>query len=131
MNREELKKILKPLIKECIRESILEEGVLSTIISEVFQAQSGQNTVFEEKAKRNTKKPNNRIHEARKKMANAVGRGAYEGIFEDVQPLKSAGNPAAAPEASNPLSSYAPGDEGISIDGLMSVVGDKWDKLRG
>ena len=36
MNREELKKTLKPLIKQCIKEVLLEEsGVLSNIVSEV------------------------------------------------------------------------------------------------
>ena len=36
MNREELKKTLKPLIKQCIREVLFEEsGVLSKVVTEV------------------------------------------------------------------------------------------------
>ena len=31
MNKNELKKILKPLIKQCIKEVIFEDGTLSTI----------------------------------------------------------------------------------------------------
>ena len=42
MNKNELKKILKPLIKECIKEVIFEDGTLSTIISEVVKGTSGQ-----------------------------------------------------------------------------------------
>ena len=37
MNRKDFKRILKPLIKECIKEVIFEEGVLSTIVSEVIK----------------------------------------------------------------------------------------------
>ena len=45
MNREELKKTLRPLIKECIKEVIFEEGVLSGIISEVVKGTGGQRIV--------------------------------------------------------------------------------------
>ena len=38
MNKNELKKILKPLIKQCIKEVVFEEGVLSSIITEVVSA---------------------------------------------------------------------------------------------
>ena len=41
MNKEQLRKTLKPLIKECIKEVIFEEGVLSGIISEVVKGTSG------------------------------------------------------------------------------------------
>jgi hypothetical protein len=34
MNKNELKKVLKPLIKECIKEVIFEDGTLSSIIAE-------------------------------------------------------------------------------------------------
>ena len=40
MKKSELKKILKPLIRECVREAILDEGVLSSIISEVARGVS-------------------------------------------------------------------------------------------
>ena len=37
MKRDQLKKALKPVIVECVREALYEEGVLSSIISEVVQ----------------------------------------------------------------------------------------------
>ena len=37
MNRKDFKRILKPLIKECIKEVIFEEGILSTVITEVVK----------------------------------------------------------------------------------------------
>ena len=42
MNKQEIRKILKPLIKQCIKEVIFEEGTLSTIISEVLKGTSGE-----------------------------------------------------------------------------------------
>ena len=48
MNKNELKKILKPLIKECIKEVIFEEGTLSSIVSEVAQGM-GRQTIVETK----------------------------------------------------------------------------------
>ena len=47
MKKNELKKILKPLIKECIKEVIFEEGVLSTVISEVMKGTSGSQRIVE------------------------------------------------------------------------------------
>ena len=49
MNKNELKKVLRPLIKECIKEVIFEEGTLSTIISEVVKGTSGKQVVYETK----------------------------------------------------------------------------------
>ena len=40
MNKDQLKKTLRPMIKECIKEVIFEEGVLSSIISEVMKGTS-------------------------------------------------------------------------------------------
>ena len=37
MNKNELKKVLKPLVKQCINEVLLEEGLLSTVIAEVMK----------------------------------------------------------------------------------------------
>ena len=66
-------------------------------------------------------------------MIEAMGNDAYAGVFEGTAPLSSGGNtsPSAIPAASSPLSSYAAEDAGVNINGLLSVVGDKWEKLRG
>ena len=142
MNRTELKKMLKPLIKECIKEVIFEDGVLSSIISEVVQGTRSE--VVLETRKQNIQEGadraqselhrNQKLQETRERMAAAVGKEGYAGVFENTTPLKSAGSvgsqvsPAAA---ANPLSAYAPEDAGINIEGLLAVAGAKWGKLRG
>ncbi len=37
MKKSDLKKLIKPIVKECIAEMLLEEGMLSSLISEVLQ----------------------------------------------------------------------------------------------
>ena len=51
MNKNELKKILRPLIKECIKEVIFEEGTLSTIISEVVKGTASAQIMVSETLK--------------------------------------------------------------------------------
>ena len=51
MNKKELKQLIKPLVKECISEVLLQEGFLSTIISEVMVGT--QAAVLREQPKRN------------------------------------------------------------------------------
>jgi hypothetical protein len=138
MNRTELKKMLKPLIKECIKEVIFEEGVLSGIISEVVSGTRVQPvleatppnrpaTTRKESEVRRSKK----LQETRERMAAAIGKDAYAGVFENTTPLKSAGSPSPAGAPSSPLAAYAPEDAGINIEGLLAVAGEKWGKLRG
>jgi hypothetical protein len=139
MDKSELKKVLKPLIKACIKEVIFEDGVLSSIISEVVRGTSN-NVVVETKQQEETSKAlrkeanearNQKIQETRKKMADALGNDAYAGIFENVEPLKTGGTTSSPSTPANPLSGYAADDSGVDIRGLLSVAGDKWGKLRG
>ena len=42
MKRSELKKLIKPIVKECVQETILNDGLLSSIVSEVAQGMGNQ-----------------------------------------------------------------------------------------
>ncbi len=140
MKNNELKKILKPLIKQCIKEVIFEEGVLSSLISEVVQglgttqlveskAPPAKMRVESDTARRSKKKE--RLQETRKKMLDAIGKDGFGGvdIFEGTEPLSSAGNPSQGATPSSPLSGIAPNDPGVNIDGIMSLAGANWKKL--
>lgn len=41
MKKNDLKRIIKPLVKECINEILIEEGLLSSVVSEVAAGLSG------------------------------------------------------------------------------------------
>jgi hypothetical protein len=122
MNKNQLKKVLKPLIKECIKEVLYEEdGALSHIIKEVAVGLAGKQTITETKVKAPTIKKNNEgLKLRKKKLLDAIGKEAYGGvnIFEGTTPA-----PAVAPEgqANGPLSDVAPNDPGVDISSIFSA----------
>ena len=126
MKTNELKKVLKPLIKQCIKEVIFEEGVLSGIISEVVKGVDTAPVIREQKQifkpKPNNDLAKNKIQEQRKKMLNAIGKDAYNGvdIFEGTEPISGESN------SHSPLSNISPGDAGVDISGLFN---NSWSKL--
>jgi hypothetical protein len=137
MKRAELKKVLKPLIKECIKEVIFEEGVLSGLISEVIRGASvtaiPEKKLLEETIskpsfiRKDPKEYENKLKETKRKIREAIGQGAYNGVnlFEGTDPLKKSGAIGETAVAS-PLDVYAPGDSGVDIS---SIVSPNWKKL--
>jgi hypothetical protein len=145
MKNEELKKALKPLIKQCIKEVIFDEGVLSGIISEVVKGVNVGTPIVESRPqatanmspppgdllKERQKTKRKQLTETRKKMLDAIGGEAFNGInvFEGTEPISRGGSVSETTTPSSPLSDYSPGDPGINIDGILSVAGDAWKKL--
>ena len=135
MKKSELKKILKPLITECIKEVMFEDGVLSGIISEVARGVGGI-AIEEPKPKPNPvlermnqnafrSKTSNKLTEQKKQLMSAIGQEAYNGIdlFEGTTPAPAQGEMG---QQASPLANVAPGDAGVSIDGLFGAVGGNW-----
>ena len=120
------KNAFKTLIKESIRETLIEEGVLATIISEVLKnvnqkPQIVENRSFGEEEVRMPRQERETLVETRRKMLDAIGKDAYNGVdlFEGTQPISKAGSPATSSEARGPLSDVAPGDSGVDISKFM------------
>ena len=144
MNKDDLRKVLKPLIKECIKEVIFEEGTLSTIISEVVTGldkpmvveakKPRQQFETDEQAKERLEKRRLMETEKRKKLLDSIGGEAYNGVnlFEGTEPLQSAGSPSSAPSAQGPLSGVDARDPGVDISGLFGQKSSTiWKKLSG
>tara|TARA_R100000152_G_C6708681_1_gene136699 strand:+ start:116 stop:535 length:420 start_codon:yes stop_codon:yes gene_type:complete len=135
MNKKELKQMLKPLIKECIKEVIFEEGTLSTIISEVVQG-VGQPIVETKQRFPKKQQPQYetdeqaraRLNEQRKKMMDAIGGDAYNGVnlFEGTTPA-----PAQNQQGQGALSGVDPQDPGIDISSIMGKSSAIWSKMAG
>ena len=147
MNKKELKQLIKPLVKECIREALLEEGMLSTVISEVVKGTSG--LVVEQRSQRiqettervleTNQDTMHRLQERKvqqqtqkRKLLDAIGADAYGGVdlFEGTQPLKAGGTPNQETQAQGALSAYAPDDSGVDISGLLNLAGGSWKKIK-
>ena len=144
MNKKELKALIKPIVKECIQETLLEEGMLSTVISEVVKGTSGlvveqqapakpvQKYESDEQAMRRIQERKSQQQNQRKQLLNAIGTDAYGGvdIFEGTEPLRKGGDPAANSQAQGALSNYAPDDSGVDISGILNLAGGSWKKIK-
>ena len=138
MKKNELKKILRPLIKECIKEVIFEDGTLSTIISEVVKGTGSQNVVYESKAPKTqtqtneeaTNRKRKQLLEQKRKMLDAIGRDAYNGVdlFEGTTPAPPPRG-AGSSQGSKALEGVAPNDPGVDISSFASS--GIWKKLAG
>jgi len=143
MNKEQLKKTLKPLIKDCIKEVIFEEGVLSSIISEVVKG-TGQTIVenqqptYQQQPVYNHEEKQRKLQENRRKMLDAIGADAYNGvdIFAGTEPLslRESATPqrggGSVPHGSKPLDGIAPNDPGVNLAAL-GVNPGIWKALAG
>ena len=124
MNKEQLRKTLKPLIKECIKEVIFEEGVLSGIISEVMKSTSNQRIVETQtqptyqKPQVDHKAQHRKLNEQRKKMLNSIGRESSNGV--------DAG--AGSMQGSRALEGVSPSDPGVDLSSFGASAA-LWSKL--
>ena len=146
MNKKELKALIKPIVKECINEVLLQEGVLSSIISEVMigtqaavlkeqapaPSKPERRLETDDEAMRRLQERKRQASNQKRKLLDAIGKDAYGGVdlFEGTQALSSGGNPDAGTQAQGALSGYAPDDAGVNIDGLLNIAGNTWKKMK-
>jgi len=130
MKREELRQAIKPMVKDCVYELLLEEGFLSTLISEVAKGLGGATLIAERAATpvpapvtEERKRPD--YTEQKRDLMEAVGRDAYSGVdlFEGTTPS------APAPQQGNPMSGIDPSDRGVDISAIEKLVGGNWKNL--
>tara|TARA_R110000851_G_scaffold290333_1_gene444676 strand:- start:1665 stop:2057 length:393 start_codon:yes stop_codon:yes gene_type:complete len=130
MKKNDLKKLIKPLVKECIQEVLLEEGLLSNVVSEVAKGLQPQNMVVEAnepQLRPAPSKPNPDTATQRKKLLDAIGKDAYNGVdlFEGTMPLSSKG-----PAKPGSIDLGEAGDSGVDISSLMGNATKLWDMMK-
>tara|TARA_R100001591_G_C4232645_1_gene152306 strand:- start:53 stop:481 length:429 start_codon:yes stop_codon:yes gene_type:complete len=141
MNKNELKKILKPLIKECIKEVMFEDGTLSTIISEVIKGTDSRTVVTEsvkpsfesnDMSEKRLEDKRKQLREQKRKMLDAIGKDAYNGVdlFEGTTPMTNPNRGALNPQGSGALDGIDPNDSGVDLSGFGMTSGI-WKKLAG
>lgn len=124
------------MIKECIKEVIFEEGILSSIISEVVKGtgaplvESRQPTYQQPQIDYEARE--RAAKEKRRKMLDSIGRDSYNGVdlFEGTQPLQERRSSSTSPQGSKPLDGVAPNDPGVNLSSL-GVDTRLWSKLAG
>ena len=131
-NKEQLKSLFKPLIKECVKELILEEGVLSTLISEIRKTDSASSSkkvelVEQKHVERVKAEKSAKLQEAKKTLYSAVGSDLYSNIFANLEPLTSYEAGESTNALSGPLSGHAPTDPGVDITSIPGM--NMWKTL--
>ena len=137
MNKNELKKILKPMIKECIKEVMFEDGTLSSIIAEVMRGtQQATTQPIVEQQQYQPPRPRletdeeakARLTAKRKTLMDSIGQGAYNGVnlFEGTTPAPA----QTGTQGQSALSGIAPNDPGVDISKLMNKTSAIWQKMN-
>lgn len=137
MDKKELQKALKPIVKECIKEVLFEEGVLSTIVSEIAVGLGANQQVIAEPVRQQAPQADRsqelvamqeRMKQTREGLMEAIGKDAYGGIdlFEGTTPAPSAGD--SSPHG--PLAGQDSRDPGVDISALVNLKGSLWNKLK-
>ena len=143
MKKSDLKQLIKPIVKECIHEVLLEEGLLSNVVAEVAKGMQGNLVVetrreqpeqmFNEnmQMKRKTNESRQQLKEHRRKLLDAVGTDAYNGVnlFEDTTPLRKAGNASGTPEMPSVLGDD-PADAGVDISSIVGNASHIWQAMK-
>jgi hypothetical protein len=145
MNKKELKALIKPIVKECINEVLLQEGILSSIISEVMIGAKPvtlheQPTIKSKPIRKHPEKQNideqlvarkQLANQSRQKLLDAIGTTSYNGVnlFEGTEALNKGGSAPTGDSPQGALSNYAPDDAGVDISGLMNLAGGSWKKI--
>ena len=134
MKKSDLKKIIKPLVKECINEVLIEEGVLSNIVSEVARGMNQGNIVVEsapppKPVRSPVQQQPADLTEKRRKLMDAIGNDAYNGVnlFEDTQPMT--GYEASEPKA-GAVDLGDPRDAGVDISSIMGGASRMWEAMK-
>ena len=125
MDKNELKKVLKPLIKECIKEVLLEHGV-SSLLSESDSVPQREPAIDQITQNERARLAKENLDRKKKKMLDAIGKDAYNGVnlFEGTTPTQAPSEPGRGP-----LAGTDPRDAGVDITKLPNF--GVWKKLAG
>ena len=141
MNKAQLKKPIKPVVKECIQEVLIEDGLLTEVVSQVAAGLQKQPIVEAKKQnepkerpfnkhlqlRRKSQETNSKLQEHRKRLMEAVGADAYNGVnlFENTEPISG----RKTPEGQTDLGDS--NDAGVDISGLVGNASLVFEKMNG
>ncbi len=129
MKKSDLKELIKPLVKECIHEVLLEEGLLSSVVSEVAKGLSSAPVITEQAARPVKAAPPKKrdYSDNRKKLMDAIGNDAYNGVdlFEGTTPAPAQQEPTAGT-----VDLGDPDDAGVDIGSILGHSSKIWESMN-
>jgi len=138
MNKNDLKKLIKPLVKECMHEVLLEEGLLSNIVSEVAKGmkdnlivetkQKPDKRLFNEdlQIKRKSNESRVKLQDHRKKLMESIGGDAYNGVnlFEGTEPTSHTEPKQGQTDLGDPSNA------GVDISSILGKSSQIWKGMK-
>lgn len=132
MKKSDLKNLIKPIVKECITEVLIEEGLLTEVVSQVAQGMQ-TNTIVETASpspRKNIQKQvaaENKLSENRKKLLDAIGKDAYNGVdlFENTTPIA-----AQTETQAGSVDLGNSNDAGVDISSLVGGASQIWKAMK-
>tara|TARA_R100001510_G_C7629336_1_gene188528 strand:- start:740 stop:1132 length:393 start_codon:yes stop_codon:yes gene_type:complete len=121
---------LKNIIKECVREVIFEEGVLSSVVTEVAQGLSSVQVIQESPSVRQARTQPKTNSNVKQQVLDAVGKNSYDDLkskfsnpelFEGTKPIIESKSQGGA------LSGVDPRDPGVDISQIPGF--GKWSSV--
>ena len=91
-----------------------------------FTYQMSDDNRYYEQGRRQSELINAKLEEHRRRMADSIGREAYNGVnvFEGVEPMHHSEPQAGAPDLGNPS------DAGVDISSLMGDASKIWQAMK-
>ena len=138
MDKNSLKKVIKPLIKECLTEILYEQGLnklieesIKTKQREVVKENREEEQTYEAKEVRFMKqaasnKPN-KLQEAKKQLLQKISMGGFD-PFAGSAPIE--GDNEQIVESLNPQATVLPGIQGSGVD-ISGVLGQNKQIWKG
>lgn len=139
MKKSQLKHAIKPIVKECLNELLIEQGLLSSIISEVVKGVqpapqqvmhqpvpvAEQNKLLQQQRMELQEQRQQMMKENKRKLLDAAGFGVD--VFSGTQPIEEAADPTNGQASA--LSGVAASDPGVDINGIMALANRDWGKM--
>jgi hypothetical protein len=139
MKKSQLKHVIKPIVKQCLNEILIEQGLLSSIISEVVKgiqpiqqqtiqqpmAVAEQQKLLQQQRMELQEQRQQMMKENKRKLLDAAGFGVD--VFKDTSPIQETSDPSNGKAGA--LSGVDSNDPGVDINGIMAIANRDWSKM--
>lgn len=134
MDKNSLKKVIKPLIKECLKEILYEEGLMK-LVKENINYNKTSETISEEQkyikkerefVKKNIEQPKLNLKEAKKKLLDEIGMNGFDPFYGS-EPLPQDSNQFHEDGVQESRLLAGIQGSGVDISRLMNANKQSWN----
>jgi hypothetical protein len=124
MKASEFKKLIKPLVMQSVREVLLQEGVLSSIVSEVARG-LGKPILENKQSHDDLRLKEERLEKQRQQRIKKLNESNKFGdVFSGTKEISDN-------NSNGPLSGVSSADSGVDITDIEKIASGRWKALMG